>query len=106
MTDDPISLDKHRGMAAQKATDVRRHLSEVKANQAALRQHQEELERFLLSAPASTWGDAAEKARYLIGLFAATAAAQDRRHQELIASVLADFDRLLSAEARDPAPGG
>ena len=36
----------------------------------------------------------AEKARYLISLFAETSAAQDRRRQELIASVLSDLDRL------------
>jgi hypothetical protein len=105
MTDDPISLDMHRGMAAQKATDIRRRLSDVKADQAALQQRLEELERFLLAAPASTWQDAAEKARYLIGLFAATPSAQDRRHQELIAGVLEDFDRL-SAEPAEPMPRG
>ncbi len=29
MTDQPVDLDKHRGMAAQKATDLRRALAEV-----------------------------------------------------------------------------
>jgi hypothetical protein len=104
MSDDPISLDSHRGMAAQKATDIRRRLSEVKADQTALQQRQNELEQFLLSAPAATWQEAAEKARYLIGLFAATLSAQDRRHQELITSVLEDFDRL-STEGAEPPDG-
>ena len=36
MTDTPIRLDRHRGMAAQKATEVRRLLAEVEANQKAL----------------------------------------------------------------------
>jgi hypothetical protein len=31
---------------------------------------------------------------YLLGLFAATPAAQDPRRQKLIASVLSDFERL------------
>ena len=31
MTDKPVNLDKRRGMAAQKATDLRRLLSEVEA---------------------------------------------------------------------------
>ena len=31
MTDQPVDLDKHRGMAAQKATDLRRALAEVEA---------------------------------------------------------------------------
>ena len=44
MTDRPIKLDRHRGMAAQKATDIRRLLSEVEDNEKALRQRQEELE--------------------------------------------------------------
>jgi hypothetical protein len=105
MTDDPISLDEHRGMAAQKATDMRRRLSQVEADQAALRRRQEELEQSLLSAPASTWREAADKARYLIKLFAQTPAAQDLRHQKLIASVLDDFDRL-SREAADPTAEG
>ena len=38
--------------------------------------------------------EAAEKAGYLLNLFAATLAAEDPRRQKLIAAVLADFDRL------------
>jgi hypothetical protein len=40
MTDRPITLDRHRGMAAQKATEVRRLLAEVAADQEALRERQ------------------------------------------------------------------
>jgi hypothetical protein len=94
MTDDPIALDLRRGMAAQRATDMRRRRSEVVADQAAMRHRKEELEQFLLATPATSWPEVAEKARYLITLFAETSAAQDRRHQELIASVLDDLDRL------------
>ncbi len=94
MTEKTIDLDQHRGMAAQKATDIRRLLSEVEANQEALRLRQDELEAHLLAAPASNWHEAAEKARYLLGLFAATPAAQDPRRQKLIAGVLDDFNRL------------
>ncbi len=32
MSDEPFDLDKHRGMAAQKATDIRRILAEVENN--------------------------------------------------------------------------
>lgn len=95
MTDDTINLDQHRGMAAQKATKLRRLLSDVEANQTALRHRQEELEAHLLAAPAANWREAAEKARYLLNLFAATVAAQDPRRQKLVAAVLADFNRLL-----------
>ncbi len=96
MTDKTIELDQRRGMAAQKATDLRRMLSEVAANEATLRLRQEELEAHLVAMPAATWPDAAEKARYLLNLFAATPVAQDPRRQKLIAAVLADFERLAT----------
>jgi hypothetical protein len=94
MTKEPIDLDEHRGMSAQRATDIRRRLQEVVADQATLRQRQEELESFLAAEPVSTWSELAVKARYLIELFAATADAQDARRQKLIRSVLDDFTRL------------
>ena len=98
MRDDPVVLDEHRGMAAQQATEIRRRLAEVKADQATLRQRRVELEKFLLAAPAVTWQDAAEKARYLIGLFATTSLGQDPRRQKLIGGVLDDFRRLSENE--------
>jgi hypothetical protein len=96
MTDKPIDLDQRRGMSAQKATGLRRLLAEVEANEKTLRLRQDELETQLLAAPAANWHDAAEKARYLLNLFAATLGAQDPRRQKLIAAVLADFKRLSS----------
>lgn len=98
MTDKTIDLDQHRGMAAQKATELRRLLADVEANEKTLRLRQAELESHLLAAPAANWHEAAEKARYLLNLFAATLVAQDPRRQKLIAAVLADFARL-SAES-------
>ena len=95
MTDDPVDLDEHRGMAAQQATEIRRQrLHEFEADQAALRQRQEELEKLLLAAPAQTWPEVAAKAQYLIQLFAATPEAQDPRRKELIAHALDDLARL------------
>jgi hypothetical protein len=94
MTDKTIDLDQHRGMAAQKATELRRLLTEVEANQEALRLRQDELEAHLIAAPAANWHEASEKARYLLNLFAGTIAAEDPRRQRLIAAVLADFRRL------------
>jgi hypothetical protein len=94
MTDKTIDLDQHRGMVAQKATDLRRLLAEVEANETALRLRQHELEAHLLAAPAANWQEAAEKARYLLNLFANTLAAEDPRRQNLIAAVLDDFQRL------------
>ncbi|GIL01261.1 MAG: hypothetical protein M5U07_23145 [Xanthobacteraceae bacterium] len=94
MTDKTIDLDQHRGMAAQKATELRRLLAEVEANESALRQRQAELEAHLLAAPAANWHEAAEKARYLLKIFADTPAAQDPRRQKLIAAAIEDFARL------------
>jgi hypothetical protein len=94
MKHNPIVLDEHRGMAAQQATEIRRRLAEVENDQAALRNRRTELEKFLVAAPASTWPEAAEKARYLIGLFAQTSTARDPRRQKLIVGVLDDFVRL------------
>jgi len=94
MTDRTIDLDQRRGMAAQKATDLRRLLAEVEANEKTLRLRQDELETHLLAAPAANWHEAAEKARYLLNLFTATITAQDPRRQRLIAAVIADFRRL------------
>lgn len=92
MTDNPVDLDEHRGMAAQKATEIRRRLQEVQLDQAALKARQAEFEKFLLAAPATTWPELAEKVRYLLQVFAADA--QDARRQTLIANVLADLARL------------
>jgi hypothetical protein len=94
MTDETIDLDRRRGMAAQKATGLRRLMANVEANEKELRLRQDELETHLIAAPAANWHDASEKARYLLNLFAATLTAQDPRRQKLIAAVLADFKRL------------
>ena len=84
-------------MAAQKATRLRRLLAEVEADERALSLRQQELESHLIAVPAASWPDAAEKARYLLKLFAATRAVQDPRRQTLIANVLDDFARLACA---------
>jgi hypothetical protein len=96
MTEKTIDLDQHRGMAAQKATELRRLLADVEENEKALRLRQDELESQLLAAPAANWHEAADKARYLLSLFAATLGAQDPRRQKLIAAVVADFKRLAA----------
>jgi hypothetical protein len=101
MTDRTIELDQHRGMSAQKATEVRRLVAEVEAAARTLRLRQEELEAQLIAMPAVTWHDAAEKARYLLGLFAVTPAAQDPRRQRLISNVLDDFQRLSTFGGAD-----
>jgi hypothetical protein len=99
MTDKPVNLDEHRGIAAQKDTEIRRDLREVQVDQAALRARQEKLETLLLAAPAATWLEAAAKARYLIELFAATPDAQDPRRRKIIAGALEDLTRLSGQNA-------
>ncbi|MFL5160495.1 hypothetical protein ACD578_06540 [Microvirga sp. RSM25] len=95
MADQPTNLDSHRGMAAQRATDLRRLRSEVEADQEALRARQAALEDLLAAAPAADWHEAVEKARYLLGLFAQSLDASDLRRRKLIDRVRADFDHLL-----------
>ena len=94
MSDEPLDLDKHRGMAAQKATDIRRILADVENNAKSLRDRQGILENQLLSVPAASWPEAAAKARYVLNLYAAGLAPDDTHHRDLVAAVLADFARL------------
>ena len=94
MTEKPLELDKHRGMAAQKATDIRRILAEVENNARDLRDRQTVMENQLLSSPAASWPEAAAKARYVLNLYAADLAAADTHHRDLVEAVLADFVRL------------
>ena len=94
MANEPVDLDKHRGMAAQKATDSRRLLMDVGASERALQLRRDELETRLIEAPAATWRDAAEKARYVLRLYAAALGAGDTQHRTLVDAVLADFERL------------
>jgi|GraSoiStandDraft_13_1057314.scaffolds.fasta_scaffold154849_2 hypothetical protein len=99
MAEKPDDLDQHRGMAAQKATLLRRSEGAARADQKALKTRQEELEHFMLAKPAKNWPEAAERATYLLKLFAQSPTADDPRRQKLIHSVLADFDRLGGTES-------
>jgi hypothetical protein len=94
MNDKPLDLDKHRGMAAQKATDIRRALAEVENKARDLRERQGVLEKELLSVAATSWTEAAAKARYVLNLYAAGLGSADTHHRDLVAAVLADFARL------------
>jgi hypothetical protein len=94
MNSEPLDLDKHRGMAAQKATDMRRALAEVETNARDLRDRQALLEEQLLSLPAASWPEAAAKARYVLNLYAAGLSPDDTRHRDLVAAIFEDFARL------------
>jgi hypothetical protein len=98
MTDEPLDLDKHRGMAAQKATDLRRTLAEVESNARNLRDRQAHFESQLLSAPSHSWPEAAAKARYVLNLYAAGLSPEDSHHRDLVAAILEDFSRLAGED--------
>jgi len=95
----PVILDEHRGMASQKETDARRQRSEVEADQVALQRRRAELEKFLFAAPAADWPDAAQKALYLLRLFATAPEARDPRLTHLIEDTTADLERLIGRAA-------
>jgi len=92
--DRPVELDTHRGMQDLKSTEIRRHRQAIEEEYERLRLRQEELETLLNAAPAQNWHEAAEKARYLINLFASTPEARDPRRVKLIEGTLADLARL------------
>ena len=94
MSEIPIDLDKHRGMAAQKATDLRRALAEVETNVRELRERESDLQNRMMTVPATSWPEAAVKARYLLNLYAATLPTEDTRHRALVAALFDDFARL------------
>jgi hypothetical protein len=94
MTETPIDLDKHRGLAAQKATDIRRVLADVEANAKQLRDSQRVVELQLLTVPAASWSEAVAKARYVLNLYAAGLAPTDTHRRDLVTAVLADLTRL------------
>jgi hypothetical protein len=94
MGDEPLELDKHRGMAAQKATDIRRALVEIENNARQLRERQKAVESQLIAVDATSWPEAAAKAKYVLNLFAADLPPGDTHHRDLVAAVFADFARL------------
>lgn len=94
MSKELLDLDKHRGMAAQKATDLRRTLAEVETHARELRDRQTALENQLLTLPAETWQEAAAKARYVLNLYVAGLSPEDSRHRNLVAAIFDDFARL------------
>jgi hypothetical protein len=101
--DPAISLDAHRGLRAQRETDRRRNKSAVSADQSAIRERQASLEKFLFAGPATSWQQAADKACYLLRLFATTGEGRDPRYRQLIEDALQDFQRL-AVVGKEPKP--
>jgi hypothetical protein len=99
--DRPTTLDEHRAKAKRKAAEVRRRIADVQAEQAALRLGRVELEKFLAAAPALSWRETVEKARYLLTILSGTSAGRDPRRQKLIEIVLEDFRRLSDESPKE-----
>jgi hypothetical protein len=94
MTDHPVDLDSHRGMSAQKATDLRRALAEIETGVRELREREDDLESRMMTVPAASWPEAAMKARHLLNLYVRGLPAEDTRHRSLVAALFDDFARL------------
>jgi hypothetical protein len=54
LSDDVIDLDERRGLASRAATDSRRLVADVEANEQGLRQQREALVAALFAIPAAT----------------------------------------------------
>jgi hypothetical protein len=80
----PVELDERRGMAAQRATEIRRRLAQVQADQAALRARHEEFEH------------------YLLHLYSLTPDADDPRRRLLIATALDEITALSGEPGQNP----
>jgi hypothetical protein len=71
--------------AAWRLKDLRRLSRTVEADHAALHARQAGLEEMLAAAPATTWPEAIEKVRCLLGILAQSNKATDPRRCNLIA---------------------
>src|SRR4029453_13709781 len=98
VTDTPIELDKHRGMAAQKATDIRRVIADVEANAKLLRDKQGVVEIEILAAPPPSWPGAGPKGLFVLTLFPPGLPATDPHPRALVSGVLAALPRLSKEE--------
>jgi hypothetical protein len=102
MTDHPIPLDRHRGIAAQNTTELRRQLAEVEANQNALRARQNELEAQLIAASALSWCEAGEKDALSAGPLCSRAGRSRSAPAKADCGCARGFRRLSRKDGADP----
>lgn len=93
--DDPVSLDKRRGMIALKEIEDRRLLAGARAHQAELAEHQAAYEDSLLSSAPETPQDAVRRAIYLLKLQIHVPGLNPRRAR-LIAQTLAGLEEFFA----------
>lgn len=94
MSNDLVDLDEHRDVVRQRAIENRRLLNGVLIDQSRLRERQDEIENDLILTPATTLAETADKARYLIQLFAASPEAQIGNRRALVKQVIDELSRL------------
>jgi hypothetical protein len=90
--DDPVDLDEHRGMAADRNS---KHPVSLQTSEAALQHLQEAVERLLEAAPVEIRSELAAKTQSLTQLFAATDD-QSPRSLELMDHMLNDLTLLCN----------
>ena len=101
MSDDLIDLDNRRSVEDQMATVIRRDaLQNSVDRQESLQKSQRDLEERILNDAATTWREAAIRARYLISCYSYTADGKDERCQALVQRTLADLERLIEDDAK------
>ena len=96
MADLPIRLDSYRARKAKKARVRHDGARAPAAKNARILCNLFEIEEFLAVSPATSWGEAVAKARYLLLILADTLDADDTRRRALIQNLLHDFQHLLA----------
>jgi hypothetical protein len=95
VSDEPLDLDKHRGMAAKKTTDIRRVLADVENNARDLRDRQGGARKpTSVGSGCFPAGGGRQGTLHLLNFYATGLAPTDTRHRDLVAAVFADFARL------------
>jgi hypothetical protein len=108
VSDDPIDLDSRRDAAGVMGAEMRRSVSDPWLEDRTLAADRlAEVERRLAAPPAAEWAEAAERAIYVLRGCASAARGGDARLSALIASAIADLERLAAADlalAANPEP--
>lgn len=90
VAESPIEFDKHRGMAAQKAADIRRVIAELEADAKVLRD-----KRGVVKSRSSPHRPPRGSRRWPRRVTcSAGLPAADTHHRDLVSAVLADLTRL------------
>ncbi len=103
MTDHPIDLDGRRTTEGKLEIQSRRRAANTRLPPEPCGDKVDaELDAALLTGPARTWIEAADKARFLLGRFSATPEARNARIQKLIGRAMCDLARLKKREENAP----